>query len=114
MKSGACMDLRLSFPHPNVNHNTQLSAGQCAVFVIFSCSLVIANAISLSMFFLRTVAMFRMSTGSLLIARIVSPDNNPICCPNKFPATFSIFAGVETRFPLINHSFCKKVIVGIR
>lgn len=58
--------------------------------------------------------MFRTSTGVSLIAIIVSQDNNPICWPSNVEATLVIVAGADTNSPLINHSACKKSIVGMR
>lgn len=92
----------------------QLSAGQCSCVMIFLSFLVKSIEMSLSICFLSTFPIFRTSTGSSFIETIVSPDCNPIFAPNISVAVFSIFAGVDTKSPLMNHSWCKKFTVGIR
>lgn len=102
LKNGNLIGLRSSAPSSNVSQRIQLSAGQCALVFIFLWFLVSPTVISLPMFSLRTVPIFRMSTVSLLIESIVSHDIIPICCARRPADTLATFAGVETSSPLIN------------
>lgn len=114
VKNGNFIGLRLRFSALNVSQRMQLSAGQCALASTFFLSLVKSNAMSLSIFFFKTLPMFQTSTGSLLIESTVSPDINHIFCPRRSDDTLSIFAGVEIKSPLINPCFHRKFTVGMR
>ena len=114
VNNGNLIGLRLSEPSLKVSQRIQLSMGHWALADIFFLSLLKESVISFPIFFLRTLPILQISTGSLLIAKIVSHDMSPICCPRKSAETLSIVAGVEIRFPLINHCACKNSTVGIR
>ena len=82
----------------------QLSAGQCVCAITFLFSLLNMTTMSSSICFLRMLPIFRTSTGSSLIERMVSHDMSPICCPSNPSDTLSMFAGLETSSPLMNPS----------
>ena len=68
--------LRLMFPAEKVSPSIQLSVGQCALACIVLFFLLNFTSMVLLMFSLSTVPIFRISTGVLLIERIVSPESN--------------------------------------
>lgn len=114
LKKGNLIGLRSSAPAKNVNHKIQLSAGQCSLVSIFLLFLSNTTAISLPIFFFKMLPIFHTSTGSLLIETTVSQEVNHIFCPRRLDDTLSIFAGVDTKSPLINHCVRRKFTVGIR
>ena len=114
VKNGNLIGLRSMFPAKNVNPRMQLSTGHSVLAIIFFPPLVKSTEIFWLIYFLSTLQIFQTSTGSLLIERMVSPDNNPICCPRRSDDTVSIFAGEDTKSQLMNPCFRRKFTVGIR
>lgn len=75
-RRGNLIGLRLILPAENVSPSMQLSTGQRAFACIVLFFLLNFTSIFLSIFSLRTVPIFQIFTGVLLIERIVSPESN--------------------------------------